>query len=87
MIEALRHVRRYGFALDNEEFLPGVMSVGTALRDYSGTVLGSLGCTFPHERGSEDHLEGLKVAIKDCVGSLATKFGRPAGKADVPNLV
>ena len=63
------------------------MSIGTALRDYSGTVLGSLGCTFPHERGSEDHLEGLKVAIKDCVGSLATKFGRPAGKVDVAELV
>ena len=83
LIEALRHVRRYGFALDHQEFLPGVMSIGTALRDYSGTVLGSLGCTFPHERGSEDHLEGLKLAIKDCVGSLATKFGRSRGKVDV----
>ena len=41
LIEALRHVRRYGFALDHQEFLPGVMSIGTALRDYSGTVLGS----------------------------------------------
>ena len=87
LIEALRLVRRFGFALDHQEFLPGVMSIGTALRDYSGTVLGSLGCTFPHDRGSEDHLEGLKVAIKDCVGSLATKFGRPASEVDVAELV
>lgn len=82
LIEALRLVRRFGFASDHQEFLPGVMSVGTVLRDYSGTVLGSLGCTFPQGRGDEDHLEGLKVAINECVGSLAKKFGRPRGDVD-----
>ena len=64
LIEALRLVRRYGFALDNEEFLPGVMSVGTALRDYSGTVLGSLGCTFPHEQGVRIIWRALKLPLK-----------------------
>ena len=83
LMESLRHVRRFGYALDEQEFLPGVMSISTALRDSSGTVLGSLGCTFPQGRANEDHLAALKVAVKECVGSLAAKFGRPLGHGDV----
>jgi len=79
LIEALRHVRRFGFALDDQEFLSGVVSVGTALRDYSGTVLGSVGCTLPAGRADEDHLESVKAAVRDCVESLAAKLGRPEG--------
>ena len=76
LIEALRHIRRFGIAEDEQEFLPGVMSVGAALRDYSGTVLGSLGCTFPQDRGDKDHLQTLKFAVKESAASLAEKFGR-----------
>ena len=83
LIEALRHVRRFGFALDEQEFLPGVISVGTALRDYSGTVLGSVGCTLPADRADEEHLDLVKAAVHDCVEALAAKLGRPQeGEAD-----
>lgn len=78
LIEGLRHVRRFGFAMEREEFLPGVVSVGTAIRDYSGTVLGAVGCTIPGGRADEDHLELVKEAVQACAGSIATRLGRPS---------
>src|SRR5262249_28548864 len=37
LIESLRIVRRNGYAIDREEFLPGVICVGAAIRDQAGT--------------------------------------------------
>ncbi|MFP6710303.1 MAG: IclR family transcriptional regulator [Rhodospirillales bacterium] len=77
--ESLRLVRRFGFAIDREEFLPGVVSIGTALRDYSGTVLGSVSCTLPASRADDENVENVKQAVLACVAELSGKFGRPEG--------
>ncbi|MGI9482398.1 MAG: IclR family transcriptional regulator, partial [Hyphomicrobiales bacterium] len=44
LVEELRHVRRNGFAIDKEEFQPGVTCVGCAVRDFAGAVIGSISC-------------------------------------------
>jgi IclR family acetate operon transcriptional repressor len=72
-------VRRFGFAIDREEFLPGVVCIGTALRDYSGTVLGSISCTLPDSRAADENIEIVKQAVLDCVAKLSSKLGRPKG--------
>jgi IclR family acetate operon transcriptional repressor len=77
LIEALRLVRRFGFAIDREELLPGVVSIGTALRDYSGTVLGSVSCTLPASRAEESHVDEVKQAVIDCVTALSDKLVGP----------
>ncbi len=77
--ESLRLVRRFGFAIDREEFLPGVVCIGTALRDYSGTVLGSISCTLPDSRAADENIEIVKQAVLDCVAKLSSKLGRPKG--------
>src|SRR6478609_3653416 len=46
LIESLRIVRRNGYALDREEFLPGVICVGAAIRDQAGTVIGAISAEF-----------------------------------------
>lgn len=77
LTEALRLVRRFGFASDNEELLPGVTSIGTAVRDYSGTVLGSVSCTMPVSRANDGHVETVRQAVIGCVRSLSEKLGAP----------
>ena len=75
LTENLRLVRRFGYAMDREEFLPGVASVGTALRDQSGTVLGSVSCTLPASRADEKNIEDVAKAVLECVGKLSVKIG------------
>ncbi len=47
LMEDLRHVRQNGFAVDWEEFQPGVICIGAAIRDHAGTVIGSFSCSLP----------------------------------------
>lgn len=77
--ENLRLVRRFGYATDREEFLPGVVSIGTALRDYSGTVLGSVSCTLPASRGDDENIAHVIKAVRECGSKLSAKIGRPKG--------
>src|ERR1035438_6844930 len=53
LIESLRVVRRNGYAIDREEFLPGVICVGAAIRDQAGTVIGAISASTPTMRASE----------------------------------
>ena len=49
LIEALRHVRRNGFAMDDEEYQPGVICVGAPIRDHNGAVVGAISASTPDD--------------------------------------
>ncbi len=82
LVEELRHVRRNGFALDREEFQPGVICVGSAIRDVSGAVMGSISCSMPEMRATSDHVEETKNAVKACATNLSELLGRSAEAAE-----
>jgi IclR family acetate operon transcriptional repressor len=72
--ENLRLVRRFGYAIDQEEFVVGVASVGTVLRDQAGTVLGSVSCTLPASRADTAHFDAVKKAVLQCSVDLSRKL-------------
>ena len=51
LIEALRHVRRNGYAMDDEEYQPGVICVGAPIRDHNGAVVGAISASTPDDAG------------------------------------
>jgi IclR family acetate operon transcriptional repressor len=77
LMEDLRHVRRNGYAVDNEEFQPDVICVGAAIRDHAGAVIGSVSCSMPRMRASGEHLEKSIAAVKSCAAVISERFGRP----------
>ena len=77
LMEGLRLVRRNGYAMDREEFQPGVVCVGAAIRDHSGAVIGSIGCSMPEMRASDDLLDKTKQAVRDCANILSERLGSP----------
>ncbi|MEO1199481.1 MAG: IclR family transcriptional regulator [Pseudomonadota bacterium] len=77
LVEDLRHVRRKGFSFDNEEFEPGVVCVGAAIRDHAGAVIGSLSCSTPKLRADKHHLDRITKAVQDTATSLSGKLGSP----------
>jgi IclR family acetate operon transcriptional repressor len=81
LVEALRHVRRNGFAIDREEFQPGVICVGSAVRDQAGAVLGSISCSMPAMRADAVALEHVTSLVRRHAQAISQKFGSPASKA------
>ena len=76
-IEALRVVRRNGYALDREEFLPGVICVGAAIRDQAGAVIGAISASTPSMRANEEHIALMRDEICAATRALSAEFGEP----------
>jgi IclR family acetate operon transcriptional repressor len=79
-IEALRIVRRNGYALDREEFLPGVICVGAAIRDQAGTVIGAISASTPSMRATDDHIALMRDEICAATRALSAEFGEPGSQ-------
>ena len=65
------------YPLDDEEFEPGVVCVGAAIRDHAGAVIGSLSCSTPKIRADKHHLDRVTKAVQGTATSLSTKLGSP----------
>src|SRR6187455_2239195 len=77
LIEALRHVRRNGYAMDDEEYQPGVICVGAAIRDHNGAVVGAISASTPTMRASDAHLMLVREEIVSAVRALSAELGGP----------
>jgi len=77
LMEALRVVRRNGIAFDREEFRPGVICVGAAIRDQSGAVVGAISCSTPTMRASEEHLDQIRDEVLAATRALSLELGAP----------
>jgi IclR family acetate operon transcriptional repressor len=76
-IESLRIVRRNGYAVDREEYLPGVICVGAAIRDQAGTVIGAISASTPTMRASDEHIGLMRDEITAATRALSAEFGDP----------
>jgi DNA-binding IclR family transcriptional regulator len=75
VIASLTKVRRQGFALVNEENIPGVLSVGAPIRDRSGAVVAALSVAFPKYLDA-----GLTLAsVEPLVTAAALRISRLLG--------
>ena len=79
LVESLRVVRRNGYAIDREEFLPGVICVGAAIRDQVGTVIGAISASTPTMRATEEHIALMRNEIATATRALSAEFGASTG--------
>ena len=82
LLESLRLVRRNGYALDREEFLPGVICVGAAIRDQAGTVIGAISASTPTMRASDEHIALMRKEITTAARGLSAEFGEPGSQSN-----
>jgi IclR family transcriptional regulator, acetate operon repressor len=75
LMEELRLVRRNGCSVDNEEFQPGVVCIGAAIRDHAGAVIGAISCSMPAMRAKAKLREQVKVAVKACAAAISERLG------------
>jgi IclR family transcriptional regulator, acetate operon repressor len=82
LLESLRIVRRKGYALDREEFRPGVVCVGSAIRDQAGAVIGAISVATPMMRASEQHVTLMCDEVSAATRALSAEFGGPGAQAE-----
>lgn len=75
LIDALRHVRRNGYAMDDEEYQPGVICVGAAIRDHNGAVVGAISASTPTMRANDNHLGLVREEVVTAVRALSAELG------------
>jgi IclR family acetate operon transcriptional repressor len=81
LLESLRIVRRNGYAIDREEYLPGVICVGAAIRDQAGTVIGAISASTPTMRATDEHVALMRDEICGATRALSAEFGEPQAGA------
>ena len=77
LLEELRHVRRNGVAIDREEFQPGVICIGSAIRDHAGAVVGAISASAPAMRATEEHRVLMKREVMGATSALSAELGEP----------
>jgi IclR family transcriptional regulator, acetate operon repressor len=82
LIEELRLVRRNGYAMDREEYQPGVICVGTAIRDHSGAVVGSISASAPTMRADKEHLARMRDQVVTAARELSGELGGTPAQAN-----
>lgn len=75
--EELRLTRRNGFAVDREEFQPGVICIGAAIRDHAGAVVGSISVSSPLFRATDEYLDQIRVHLIAATDELSMELGAP----------
>lgn len=70
--QELALVRERGYAIDDEEFQPGVYCVGAPIRNYTGEVVASISCSLPVSRlGQQEIVEQTLAAAMRLSDRLA----------------
>jgi IclR family acetate operon transcriptional repressor len=75
--EELRLTRRNGYAIDREEFQPGVICIGAAIRDHAGAVVGSISVSSPVFRATAEHIDRIRVDLLAATDELSLELGAP----------
>ena len=75
-VETLRRhldeVRRLGYAVDDEEFDPGVRCIAVPVFDFRGKAVGSIGISGPSSRISSEQLPGMAKTVMG-IGKLLSE--------------
>jgi IclR family acetate operon transcriptional repressor len=69
--------------MDREEFQPGVICIGAAIRDHAGAVVGAISASTPTMRANDKHLALMRETIIEATRALSTEFGYHASQGHI----
>ena len=68
-------VRRQGYAVDDEEYTPGVRCIAAPVYGFSGRLAGAIGISGPTGRVTYDNLSELASQVISMAGELSHRLG------------
>ncbi len=74
-LDELERVRKYGYALDNEEEMSGVICVGAPVFNYTGYPCGAIWISGPKDRLSKEVIKTSAKHIMDITKLISIELG------------
>jgi IclR family acetate operon transcriptional repressor len=74
LVEELRSVRRFKYAIDNEELRAGVVCIGSAIREGGGAVVASISTTLPASEATEERKAQLTRQMIEAANIFSNKL-------------
>lgn len=74
LVEELRSVRRFKYAIDNEELREGVVCIGSAIREGGGAVVASISTTLPASEATEERKAQLTRQMIEAANTFSNKL-------------
>lgn len=78
LLDQVRHVRRCGYAISDEENIVDIISVGAPIRDASGKVIAAVS-TAVHKDAGTVELEDLIRITERAAGTISSRLGALPG--------
>ena len=75
LASACLEVRRRGFAVDDEEYHPGVRCIAAPIRDASAAVVGAIGVSAPANRLPEPRIASVAEQVRQQAARISQQLG------------
>lgn len=76
LITELEKISRQGYAIDNQEIIPGGICVAAPIGDKSHKVFAALSVTVPAIRVSEDFLQEIIIKVGAAAANVSMRLGK-----------
>lgn len=74
----LARARRQGYAVDDEEFQPGVVCIGAAVHGLDGQAVAAVSCSLPTLRADRRNVARVRALVRDCARQISDRLGHRA---------
>ena len=74
LAQHLEQVRQFGYAVDDEEFDPGVRCIAVPVLDFRGKLVGSIGISGPSSRVTPEKLHSLAAIVVEIGKALSERL-------------
>jgi DNA-binding IclR family transcriptional regulator len=81
-VKELKRIRDRGFALDNEEWLPGIRCVAAPIFDYTGRPSYSISVAGPSFRMTRETVDRIRKKLLEAGDRISTALGSPRGNGE-----
>ena len=75
MQREVAQIRRQGYALDNEEYVDGMICFAMPIRDFTGKTISGISVSGPARRMTPEKLENIKESLAPVCQKLSAFLG------------
>ena len=67
--EAIKKIQKNGYAVDNEEFVDGMICLAMPIRDFTGHIVAGISISGPAKRMTKERIIEISPVLKQaCLG-------------------
>jgi len=73
--QTLEIIRKQDYAVDNEEYVDGMICVAMPIRDFTGSIVSGISVSGPAKRMTKEKIEEIKPVLRDACRKISEFLG------------